>query len=128
LEDFRQYIADVGLGYERNNQNQEREISGKRETIMILRLIFVLSLALAAINAHAQTPDLQSEIDELRRLIHIQSESINELSGKVEVLQKSVKDSLQTQSKAIENTDKMVHLLQQEIDILSARVSPKSER
>ena len=95
---------------------------------MILRLIFVLSLALAAINAHAQTPDLQSEIDELRRLIHIQSESINELSGKVEVLQKSVKDSLQTQSKAIENTDKMVHLLQQEIDILSARVSPKSER
>ena len=58
---------------------------------MIRRLIFVLSPA--AINAHAQTPDLQSEIDELRRLIHTQSESINELSGKVEFLQKSTRNN-----------------------------------
>jgi predicted nucleic acid-binding Zn-ribbon protein len=89
-------------------------------------LIFVLSLAV--INAHAQTPDLQSQIDELRRLIHVQSESINELSGKVELLKKSVTNSLQMQKKAVENTDKMVHDLQQEINILSARVLPKSDK
>jgi predicted nucleic acid-binding Zn-ribbon protein len=93
---------------------------------MIRRLIFVLSLA--AISAHAQTPDLQSEIDELRRLIHTQSESINELSGKVEVLQKSVTDSLKTQRDAIGKMEKMVHILQREINILSARVLPKAER
>jgi predicted nucleic acid-binding Zn-ribbon protein len=93
---------------------------------MIRRLIFVLSLA--AINAHAQPPDLQSEIDELRRLTHIQSESINELSGKVEVLQKSVTDSLKTQRDAIGNMEKMVHILQREINILSTRVLPKAER
>ena len=93
---------------------------------MMRRLIFVLSLA--AINAHAQTPNLQSQIDELRRLIHVQSESINELNGKVEVLQKAVTNSLQTQKKAIENTDKIVQNLQQEITILSARVLPKSDR
>ena len=84
-------------------------------------LIFVLSLA--TINAHAETPDFQSQIDELRRVVHVQSESISELSGRVRVVEKDTETTMEVEKEALRNANKVTHVLQQEIDALSSRLS-----
>jgi hypothetical protein len=88
-------------------------------------LIFVLSLA--AIDAHSQTPDVHPRLTSCARVIHLQSDSISELSGKVASLQKSVAASIQVEKKTLENSDKMIHALQQEIDVLAVRLQ-KSDK
>jgi hypothetical protein len=101
---------------------------------MIRRLTLILSMA--AISAHADPPNLQS-IDELRRVVHVQSELISELSGRVQVLEKSLSGlsdriqvvekgtatTMEVEDKALQNANKVTHVLQQEIDRLSARLS-----
>lgn len=107
---------------------------------MMRRLIFGLSLA--AISAHAETPDLQSQIDELRRIIHVQSESINELSRKDEMLKKAVtvslesgkmalethKESLLSTSQVVQSLEKEIVTLKQTVGLLWAHTFPKSDR
>jgi hypothetical protein len=75
----------------------------------------IFSLLLVS-TVHAETDD------ELRRVIHIQSEAINELNGKFDTLQKTV----QSYDQRVDNMVKIIRLLEQQIKILSANLGKET--
>ena len=73
----------------------------------MIRLILVLSLA--AMNAHG---DDQSQIEELHRVMHVQTEVISELNSRMQVLEKKVAVSMEMQKEALENAKQTTKTLQ----------------
>ena len=84
----------------------------------MIRLILVLSLA--AMNARG---DDHSPIEELHRVMHVQTEVISELSTRMQALEKKVEVSMEVQKEALENAKQTTKALQREIDALSSRLS-----
>jgi hypothetical protein len=78
----------------------------------MIRLILVLSLV--AMNA-------RGDDEEMRRVMHVQTEAISDLTARVQVLERRVEVTMSVQKTALENARRMAKVLQREIDALSAR-------
>jgi hypothetical protein len=70
-------------------------------------------------NAHG---DDRSQIEELHRVMHVQTEVISELNSRMQVLEKKVAVSMEVQKEALENAKQTTKTLQREIDALSSRL------
>jgi hypothetical protein len=76
------------------------------------RLILVLSVV--AMSA-------RGDDEEMRRVMHVQTEAISDLTARVQVLERRLEVTMSVQKAALENARQMAKVLQREIDALSPR-------
>jgi hypothetical protein len=82
----------------------------------MIRLILVLSLV--AMNA-------RGDDEEMRRVMHVQTEAISDLTARVQALERRLDVTVSVQKASLDNVRQIAKTLQREIDVLLARKAGK---
>jgi hypothetical protein len=82
----------------------------------MIRLILVLSLV--AMNA-------RGDDEEMRRVMHVQTEAISDLTARVQALERRLDVTVSVQKASLDNVRQIANTLQREIDVLLARKAGK---